>query len=385
MSNILFIRPHSQYNAIGNYVDELEKAFCRMEHHIYDFDPQGEDSITKLLQIATVGKIDVLFSFNATHAETPKINQLFREARFVTYLCDHPLFHKNRMELLDEDCIVFTCDKRHEQYIRHYYPNIQDVFFVPLSGSVSDWKIPYRERENEVIFTGSYQKPEIVMNRLKSKFHGTLYQFAMDMKQSILLNPTQDLEQCLNGSLLRFGIKISDAEFAELAFEYRDIDQYARVYYRDQMIRILVRSGVRIHVYGNGWDEFEGEGKENLLVEKGDAKVALKAVANAKISLNIMPWFKAGFQERIATAMLSGAVAVTDSSSYIEQHFTDGRELVLYDLQNIKALPDKINWLLTNEDVASKIAETGQKSAQTKLTWQHRAEEIMRDIQLSDS
>ena len=98
-----------------------------------------------------------------------------------------------------------------------------------------------------------------------------------------------------------------------------------------------------------------------------------------------MPWFKAGFQERIATAMLSGAVAVTDSSSYIEQHFTDGRELVLYDLQNIKALPDKINWLLTDEDAASKIAEIGQKSAQTKLTWQHRAEEIMRDIQLSDS
>lgn len=137
-----------------------------------------------------VGKIDVLFSFNATHAETPKINQLFREARFVTYLYDHPLFHKNRMELLDQDCIVFTCDKRHEQYIRHYYPNIQDVFFVPLSGSVSDWKIPYRERKNEVIFTGSYQKPEIVMNRLKSKFHGTLYQFAMDIKRSILLNPT---------------------------------------------------------------------------------------------------------------------------------------------------------------------------------------------------
>ena len=244
----MFIRPHSQYNAIGNYVDELEKAFCRVEHHIYDFDQQGEDSITKLLQIVTVGKIDVLFSFNATHAETPKINQLFREARFV-----------------------------------------------PLSGSVSDWKIPYRERKNEVIFTGSYQKPEIVMNRLKSKFHGTLYQFAMDIKRSILLNPTQDLEQCLNGSLLRLGIKISDAKFAESAFEYRYIDQYARVYYRDQMIRILVQSGVRIHVYGNGWDEFEGEGKENLLIEKGDVWVALKAVANGKISLNIMPWFKAGF------------------------------------------------------------------------------------------
>lgn len=47
-------------------------------------------------------------------------------------------------------------------------------------------------------------------------------------------------------------------------------------------------------------------------------------------------------------------------------------------------MPDKINWLLNNEDAASKIAEIGQKSAQAKLTWQHRAEEIMRDIQLPD-
>ena len=47
-------------------------------------------------------------------------------------------------------------------------------------------------------------------------------------------------------------------------------------------------------------------------------------------------------------------------------------------------MPDKINWLLNNEDAASKIAEIGQKSAQAKLTWQYRAEEIMRDIQLPD-
>ena len=221
------------------------------------------------------------------------------------------------------------------------------------------------------------------MERLESKFQGSLYRFAMDMKQSIVSDPAQDLEQCLKRTLNRFGIEVSDAEFAELAYEYRDIDQYARVYYRDRMIRSLIKKRIFIHVYGNGWDEFEGEGKEYLIIENGDPKAALSAVADAKISINIMPWFKAGFQERIATAMLSGTVSVTDSSSYIEEHFQNGRELVLYDLQNLNVLPEKINWLLSHEDEAEKIAKAGEKSAQNSLTWQCRAEEMLSNMKLN--
>ena len=54
MRNILFIKPHFLYNAIGNYVDVLESKFRRIEHHIYDFEPRGEDSIIKLLQITWI-------------------------------------------------------------------------------------------------------------------------------------------------------------------------------------------------------------------------------------------------------------------------------------------------------------------------------------------
>lgn len=68
--------------------------------------------------------------------------------------------------------------------------------------------------------------------------------------------------------------------------------------------------------------------------------------ADVKISLNIMPWFKDGFQERIAAAMLSGTVSVTDESIYIRENFTDGKEQVLYSLKNLEELPVKVKWLL---------------------------------------
>ena len=80
----------------------------------------------------------------------------------------------------------------------------------------------------------------------------------------------------------------------------------------------MTKNGIKIHVFGNGWEDFAGDDAVNLVWEKGDYLVARDAVANAYISLNTQPWFKGGFQERIASAMLSGTVAVTDDSLYIE-------------------------------------------------------------------
>lgn len=375
------IKPISQYNAMGNYVEELSIGFQELGYDIYIVDSGDEDSAFQLFQLSKTRRIDIVFTFNATFVDNFNVKQLFKGSQFATYLCDHPLYHKDKIEKLDNTCIVFTCDERHERYMKRYYPNMKHVFFVPLSGSYIKEQISYQERRNNVIFTGSYQRPQVVSDRINDKFQGVLLDFALYMKESIISNPYQDLEQCLEDTLSHFHINVPDTEFRELAYEYRDIDQYARTYYRDKIMHTLLESGIKIHVFGNGWENFEGAEKENLQIEKGDAKVALEAVANSRIALNIMPWFKAGFQERIATAMLSGAVSVTDTSSYIEEHFKDGRELVVYNLEKLEELPQKINWLLEYPEEAEKLAERSRICANNTLTWQHRAGDIMYDIQ----
>ena len=69
-----------------------------------------------------------------------------------------------------------------------------------------------------------------------------------------------------------------------------------------------------------------------MIIHKGGPYAASKALANAKISLNVMPWFKNAFQERIASAMLSKVVAVTDESKYITDHFDNNKNLLIYSL-----------------------------------------------------
>ena len=318
-------------------------------------------------------KTDITFVCNAIL--TTRISDVY-----ITYLTDHPASHRERLSGLDEKAVVFVCDRRHEAYVRKYCPNIKYVKYIPLSGEASGSCIPYNRRSKDIVFTGSYKKPEIAYQDIFC-CDESVSEIAKYLAASIIENPQQDLEMCLQNCLELFDTEVTPERFHELVNDFREVDQYARYYYRDRMIRSLVKSGLKVHVFGNGWEEFEGEGKENLIIEKGNFYVARKAVADAKISLNIMPWFKDGFQERIAAAMLSGTVSVTDESIYIRENFTDGKELVLYSLKNLEELPVKVKWLLEHPDEAEKIAAAGKERAQKELTWQHRTFEMIRYVQ----
>ena len=96
--------------------------------------------------------------------------------------------------------------------------------------------------------------------------------------------------------------------------------------------------------------------------------------------MNTQPWFKGGFQERIASAMLSGTVAVTDDSLYIDENFTD-QELCTYSLEKLEELPELIKSLLEDKEWAEKIAEKGKKRAQEELSWQVLTKDMVRYLE----
>lgn len=377
MANVLFLKGQSQYNAMRNYIDEIEVGFRLAGYDTCVIDLLDESGTYQETELAAGMKIDILFTCNAI---AWKAREYFPNAFYLTYLTDHPAYHKERLNCLDGRCVVFTCDRRHAAYARRYFPNLKHVAYVPLAGQAARRGIPYRERSRDIVFTGSYSVPK---KEQESIFlcGDELDEAAMRITASILENPKQDLEEALRNDLRNENRTLSDQEFHETLFRLRGVDLYARSYYRDQTIRSLLAGGLKVCVFGNGWENFEGDGKENLVIEPGDYYLAMKAVSDARISLNVMPWFKDGFQERIAAAMLSGTVAVTDESDYIRQNFLDGGELVLYSLSNLKELPVKIKELLSRPGEAEQIARAGELRAQTELTWQHRAFEMIRYMQ----
>lgn len=380
MAKVLLLKGESKYDAMRNYIDEIEIGFRLAGYDTYVIDLLEESYMFQLQQLAGTEIIDIIFTCNAT---VHGITQMFPRAVYITYLCDHPSNHIDRLKHLDNRAIVFTCDALHEQYIRENVTNIQYVKYIPLSGSYVKKRIPYQERKYEVVFTGSYQHPQesyhSILNLNNSE---NLVQFVSDIADLLVKVPELDIQQAFKMTLEKVGGEINDKDLRDqLMFQAYLAELYARDFYRDQMIRSLIENGIQVHVFGEGWDQFEGKGKENLIIEKGNFYVARKAVANAKISLNIMPWFKAGFQERIATAMLSGAVAVTDESAYISENFENEKDLVIYSLRNLKKLPSEVKRLLENPQEAERIALLGELRAKKSLTWQHRTLEMVEYIQ----
>ncbi len=378
MKNVLLIKGESQYDAMRIYIDEIELGFRLAGYNTIILDVVEKGSKFQVDEVVKGVKIDYIFSCNAM------MNNLISdipEAVFVAYLCDHPIYHTDRLLAMREKDILFVCDQLHCNFIEEYFTNIKNVRFIPLSGSFSQKYIPYEERKKQIVFTGSYRDPQVFYKLVEvnsKELEGTMRTCIEFVLHDIIENPEQTIDMCLKKALQIFQLNnLTKEGFLSLLTSILGADQYARDYYRDKVIRALLANGLSIHVYGSGWDEFEGDYEGKLIIEKGSSYVARKAVADAKISLNLMPWFKSGFQERIATAMLSGTVAVTDESRYIVENFENEKELVTFSLRHLEELPDKVKYLLENEEFASQVASAGKLRADQGLTWQHRTFEMI--------
>ena len=55
--------------------------------------------------------------------------------------------------------------------------------------------------------------------------------------------------------------------------------------------------------------------------------------------------------------MLNGAVSVSDGSSYLNETFDDGKDMIFYSLNNIAQVPEKIKELLSSPQRLKSIAD----------------------------
>jgi spore maturation protein CgeB len=149
-------------------------------------------------------------------------------------------------------------------------------------------------------------------------------------------------------------------------------------YYREKIIRTILDAGLTLHVFGDSWKTPALCVYPNLVIHpEAEGQDALKLYAQSKISLNIMSWHKDGMTERIANSMMNRAVVLTDPSTYLTEHYEDGREIVYYHLTRLDELPGKIKRLLSDDDYRETIAENGFKTAAAHDTWDDRAAEFL--------
>ena len=168
-------------------------------------------------------------------------------------------------------------------------------------------------------------------------------------------------------------VQVTEAELKETMPSITFIDLYVRHVRRRDVVRALVDAGIKVHVFGGKWNEMECAHPENLINEDArDSQGCLEAISEAKISLNVMPWFKEGAHDRIYNSMLNGAVSLTDSNSYLDGILKDGENCRVYPATELSRLPGIVEEILKNPDQAQKIADAGFRMANAGQTWADR-------------
>lgn len=290
---------------------------------------------------------------------------------------DAPYYHHKTLREHAENLHIIMLDEGHIRYCERYYQPLKSVSMACLPGPVEIAK-NYKDREIDILFTGSLEDKNKWKEAVHTKYAGMWETDLFDKMIEIgLVEPNYSTEHVLRALLEANAVDYNDEQW-KMLMNYFGIHSeiYFRGYYREKLITTLVDAGLNIHVVGKGWENLYSECPKNLILH-GSVEFAevAKMTANAKIILNVMPWFKDGMHDRILSGMMNGAVCVTDGSAYINSHFLDDEELLIYDLKEIDKLPVRLKQLLQNEERAKSIVEKGKKKAFENYSWNKIVEE----------
>lgn len=80
---------------------------------------------------------------------------------------------------------------------------------------------------------------------------------------------------------------------------------------------------------------------------------------------------------RIANMMLNRTVVISDRSTYLEEHFVDGQEIMLFNLEEITMLPELIKNVLEDKALQENICEKAYEKAERTDIWKVRTKQFL--------
>ncbi len=308
------------------------------------------------------------------------------EMEYLNILVDHPFYYHARLVYPLPRMKLFCVDREHVSYVERFYPQ-QSVSFLPLAGNgrltfgAKEAVIPYEQRAYDVVFTANYVPlaPLAQKISMQEPEYRIFYQGILD---DLLSDPLQSMDQVFERHIKEELGYVSEGELCGAMAGMAVIDLYVRTYFRGEAVRTLAECGLKVDVFGAGWEELSCKKPQNIVRHGGQvtSERCVEAVQNARLSLNLMPWFKDGAHDRIFTAMLQQTVALTDDSRYLREQFADGRELKYFSLKETAALPEIASALLRDTQVLEEMAVRGRKKALASHTWQQRALALERKL-----
>lgn len=363
---------------------QMAVQFQAMGYAVFFYDLKNEvQSARKLRKFIRVGEtVLVTFNFQGLEKEAgvyrEGIGYVWEEYRIPCYniAADHPYFYDDRLRELPADYHHISIDRRQQQYFRRFYPEYIDAGFLPLAGTALG-EAAGAKRIYDVILTGNYTELsffEPYINWINDEYAA----FYRGIINDLLEHPEQTVEDAALAHCEREMGKEPDSELRIALHKMIFIDMYVRNYWRGKVVRALTDAGITVHVVGKGWEALEDVVRPECLIvhPQTDSETCLQMLAQAKISVNVMPWFKDGAHDRVFNSILNGAVCVSDTSEYLCEELKEGQGVCYFSLGQLESLPKKVKDLLQNESLMQDIVSKGAETVTLKHTWKNRAETV---------
>jgi glycosyltransferase involved in cell wall biosynthesis len=384
---------------LSYFSHQMAGEFQKLGYAVFFYDLKQEESSAGKLRKFIRPRETVLVTFNFQGLE--KEAGVYREG--IGYLwdtyhipcyniaADHPYFYDDRLKDLPEKYRHISIDRRQKAYFEEFYPEYVSRGFLPLAGT------GLRQGEDEaktgkagaqgdaeqaapcydVILTGNYTKLsffEPYINWINEEY-AAFYRGIID---DLLEHPACTVEEVALAHCEREMGKEPNDQLRIALHKMIFIDLYVRNYWRGKAVRTLVNAGIPVHVVGKGWEELEDVRHPECLKlhPQTDSVTCLEMLADAKVSLNVMPWFKDGAHDRVFNSILNGAVCLTDPSCYLEEELHEGEGVCYVALQDMDALPEKVKDLLQNDSGRNEIVRRGRAIVEQKHTWAQRAKTL---------
>ncbi len=386
MGRIVLFKGESSYDALNVFIDGLADAFRHLAYDPIVVDFRHPDKVNRQIEHAWSEPCKFAFGFNGIGIDLTSNGKSIYDSLdtlYIGHMVDHPIYHLSfYYEVEVKNKIFLFADREHIHFIKHFFPKLNAGFLtqagclpqIPMNvQSTDNWE----KRDIDLLFVGTIHNFKQIREKWLEypKPLSTLFD---ETAEHLIGDETLSLESAFRITLEDWGYYPNKQLLYRFTAYFQEIDIYVRSYKRYHCLKTLAESDCRIRCYTNRPDiPMIPKRKGFSIFPAIPMPEIFPLMARSRIVLNIIPGYIDGAHERIFSSMLCGAVSLSDSTRYLNQRFTHGRNILFFSFHELDQLNDGIEQFMADPAKLFSIAQSGKEKALLNHTWENRASQII--------
>ncbi len=273
--------------------------------------------------------------------------------------------------------LITVLDRRNSDYLRLRYPDFsKHTLFLPLGGtgnqSLKD--IIHAKRPYDLVVCENFWPLRNTQRKWKEGTCSPQISRLLDETLEVLQQNPCNVFSALEFVLQQHGFY--EEEYLQRMLPWCEaLLLIIKPWRRSEAVKRLIELGIPIDIFGEGW-EHTSNARNLRLHGAVSYEETLAIFSQAKIVFQDEAEFNDGAHDRVFTAMLNGAVVVSEHSKYLDEIFVNGQDMILYDWKiNCEAMQQILGILSDDTQRLTMMMQAYQKTDQNHR-WRNRAEKI---------